>query len=202
MTSQTQRDRLIKLFESTPILKSREIVEHHIDPKTVQRMVESGEVQRIARGIYARPDLEPESHHSLVEAQMIVDTGIVCLLSALSYHEIGTQIPRWVWMAVSRGTRLPKTPNHPIKVVTFTGEAFSEGIEEHEIEGFTVHIYSAAKTVADCFKYRNKIGTDVALEALREALQTRKAAVEEILHYADICRVRNVMMPYLESVLQ
>jgi predicted transcriptional regulator of viral defense system len=202
MASRTQREQLIELFESTPILKSREIVEHDIDPKTVQRMVASGEVQRIGRGIYARPDLEPESHHSLVEAQMIVDNGVVCVLSALSYHEIGTQTPRRVWIAVSRGTRLPKTTNHPIKVVTFSGEAFSEGIEEHEIEGLTVRVYSVAKTVADCFKYRNKIGTDVALEALREALQTRKATADEILHYADICRVRNVMMPYLESVLQ
>lgn len=123
------RDRLIKQFESTPILRSREIVEHDIDSKTVQRMVKSGEVQRIARG-----------------------------------------------------TRLPKTTNHAIKVVTFTGEAFSEGIEEHEIEGFTIRVYSVAKTVADCFKYRNKIGTDVALEALWEALQTRKATADEILH--------------------
>ena len=202
VVSQTQRERLIELFESMPILKSRDIVEHDIDAKTVQRMVESGEVQRIARGIYARPDLEPGSHHTFVEAQMIVANGVVCLLSALSYHEIGTQTPRRVWIAVPRGARLPKTTDHPIKAVTFSGEAFTAGIEEHEIEGFTVHVYSAAKTVADCFKYRNKIGTDVAVEALRETLQTRKANANEILHYAEICRVRNVMMPYLESVLQ
>ena len=198
----TQRERLIELFESTPVLKSSEIAEHEIDPKTVQRMVESGEVRRIARGIYAHRDLEPESYHSLVEAHMIVDTGVVCLLSALSYHEIGTQTPRRVWIAVSRGTRVPKTTNHPIKVVTFSGAAFSEGIEDHKIEGIKVHLYSAAKTVADCFKYRNKIGSDVAVEALRKILQARKANADEILHYADICRVRNVMMPYLESVLQ
>lgn len=202
MTSQTQRERLIELFKSTPILKSRDIAKHDIDAKTVQRMVESGEVQRIARGIYARPDLEPGSHHSLVEAQMIVGNGVACLLSALSFHEIGTQTPRRVWIAVSRGARPPKVTEHPIKVVTFSGEAFSAGIEEHQIEGFIVRVYSAAKTVADCFKYRNKIGTDVAVEALREALQTRKTNANEILHYADICRVRNVMMPYLESVLQ
>jgi predicted transcriptional regulator of viral defense system len=164
-------------------------------------MVESGEVQRIARGIYARPDLEHGSHHSLVEVQMIVTNGVVCLLSALFYHEIGTQTPRQVWIATPRGVRHPKTTDHPIKVVAFSGEAFSEGIEEHEIERLTVRVYSAAKTVADCFKYRNKIGTDVAIEALRETLRTRKASANEILHYADICRVRNVMMPYLESVM-
>ena len=202
MASQTQRERLIELFESTPILKSRDITEHDIDAKTVQRMVKRGEVQRIARGIYARPELEPGSHHSLVEAQMIVGNGVACLLSALSFHEIGTQTPRRIWIAVSRGARLPKITDHLIKVVTFSGEAFSAGIEEHEIEGLAVRLYSAAKTVVDCFKYRNKIGTDVAVEALREALQTRKTNANEILHYADICRVRNVMMPYLESVLQ
>ena len=123
------------------------------------------------------------------------------MLSALSYHEIGTQTARRVWIVVSRRARLPKTTDHPIKVVTFSDEAFTAGIEEHEIEGFTARIYSAAKTVADCFKYRNKIGTDVAAEALREIPQTRKANANEILHYAEICRVRNVMMPYLESVL-
>jgi predicted transcriptional regulator of viral defense system len=201
MASQTQRERLIELFESTPILKSRDITEHDIDAKTVQRMVERGEVQRIARGIYTRPDLEPGSHHSLVEAQMIVENGVACLLSALSFHEIGTQTPRRIWIAVSRGARLPKITDHLIKVVTFSGKAFSAGIEDHDIEGLAVRVYSAAKSVADCFKYRNKIGTDVAVEALREALQTRKTNANEILHYADICRVRNVMMPYLESVL-
>ncbi|MBT3272530.1 MAG: transcriptional regulator [Spirochaetales bacterium] len=201
MTDQTQRERLIELFKFTPILKSSDLAEHKIDSKTVQRMAESGEVRRIARGIYTRPDVEADSHHSLVEAQMIVDAGVLCLLSALSYHEIATLTPSRVWIAVPRGTRLPKIANHPIKVVTFSGEAFSEGIEEHEIESITVGVYSVAKTVADCFKYRNKLGNYVAVEALREALQARKASADEILHYAGICRVRNVMMPYLESVL-
>lgn len=112
------------------------------------------------------------------------------------------ETPRRASIVVSRGVRHPKTTDHPIKMVTFSGEAFTAGIEEHEIESLIVHVCSAAKTVADCFKYRNKIGTDVAVEALQEALQTKKANADEILHYADICKVRNIMMPYLESVLQ
>ena len=202
MATQTQRDRLLELLDSTPVLRAGEIIRQGIDAKTVQRMVETGDIRRVSRGIYARPDLDVQSHHSLVEAQMIVDSGVVCLLSALSFHEIGTQTPRNIWMAIARGSRVPKTTHQPIRVVTFSGQAFTEGVEKHEIEGISVRVYSAAKTVADCFKYRNKMGTDVAIEALRDIVRTRKANVDELLRFADICRVRNVMTPYLESIVQ
>jgi predicted transcriptional regulator of viral defense system len=165
-------------------------------------MVERGEILRISRGLYGRLDTDASSHHSLVEAQMIVGSGVVCLLSALSFHEIGTQSPRMVWIAVARGSRVPRTAHQPIRVVSFSGRAFTEGIEEHLIEGVAIGVYSAAKTVADCFKYRFKLGTDVAIEALHEIVQSRKASADELLHFADICRVRSVMTPYLESVYQ
>lgn len=201
MADQTQRQRLIDLFESTPILKNSEITKHGIDPKTVQRMVDSGEIRRVSRGLYSLPNIDAGSRHTLVQAQRIVGSGVVCLLSALTYHEIGTQSPRKVWMAIPRRKRVPKTAGNPIKIVVFSDPAFSEGIEEHTIERTTVRIYCAAKTVADCFKYRNKIGNDVAIEALRDVIRTQKASPDELIHFADICRVRNVMMPYLESLI-
>ena len=202
MTVSTQRDRLLGLLDSTPIVRSSEIRRHGIDAKTVQRMVEAGDIVQVSRGVYARPDLDARSHHSLVEAQMIVQSGVVCLLSALSFHEVGTQAPRDVWMAVRRGSRVPKAGQSPIRVVTFSGQAFTEGVEQYEIEGIPVRIYSVAKTIADCFKYRNKLGTDVAIEALREAVHARRVDVNELLRCADICRVRSAMTPYLESVYQ
>ena len=202
MATHTQRDRLVELLDSAPVLRVSEIRRQGIDSKTVQRMVETGDIRRISRGIYASPDLDVQSHHSLVEAQMIVDSGVVCLLSALSFHEIGTQSPRQIWMAIARGSRVPKTTHQPVRVVTFSGSAFTEGVEKHEIEGISVRVYSGAKTIADCFKYRNKLGLDVAIEALRDVVRTRKANVDELLRFADICRVRNVMTPYLESIVQ
>jgi predicted transcriptional regulator of viral defense system len=201
MPIRTQRERLAELLQSSPVLKAGTIVSHGIDRKTIQRMVESGEIQWIGRGLYGPADYEPDSYHSYVEAQMLVETGVVCLLSALSFHEIGTQTPRHVWLALSRPSRIPKTEGLPVKIVTFSGPAFSTGIEEHQIEGVRVKVFSPAKTVADCFKYRNKLGTDVAIEALREAVREKNVSPDELLRFADICRVRSVMMPYLESVV-
>ena len=202
MSRRTQRERLIQLFDSTPVLKAATIASHGIDRKTIQRVVENGEILRIGRGLYCLSDYEVDRHHSYVEAQMLVRCGVVCLLSALSFHEIGTQSPRYVWLAVPRRSRLPKTGDQPLKIVTFSEPAFSAGIEQHELEGVTVKVYSPAKTVADCFKYRNKLGIDVAIEALRETVRHKNASPDEVLHFADICRVRNVVVPYLESAVQ
>ncbi|MCA1755459.1 MAG: type IV toxin-antitoxin system AbiEi family antitoxin domain-containing protein [Spirochaeta sp.] len=202
MPNQTQRERLIELLESSSVLKASAIVNHGIDRKTVQRMVQTGEIQRIGRGLYSLSDYEVDSYHSYVEAQLLVETGVICLLSALSFHAIGTQTPRYVWLAVSRPSRIPKIEGLPVKIVTFSEPAFSAGIEEHQIEGATVKVYSPAKTVADCFKFRNKLGTDVAIEALREAVREKNVSPDELLRFADICRVRSVLVPYLEGVMQ
>lgn len=202
MPRPTQRERLIQLFDSSPVLKADTIVSHGIDRKTIQRVVETGEIQRIGRGLYYLSDYEVDRHHSYVEAQMLVQSGVVCLLSALSFHEMGTQSSRYVWLAVPRRSRLPKTGDRPLKIVTFSEPSFFAGIEQHELEGVTVKVYSPAKTVADCFKYRNKLGIDVAIEALREAVHGKNVSPDDVLHFADICRVRSVVVPYLESVVQ
>jgi len=139
-------------------------------------------------------------HHDLAEVAKRLPGANVCLISALSFHEITTQIPHEIWVALPRGSRTPRIGNMKLRVTRVTGLALTEGREEHRLEGVSVLIYSAAKTVADCFKFRNKVGLDVALEALRECVRQRKATIAQIRHYAEICRVARVMQPYLESL--
>ena len=201
MVPRTQRDRLLELLRLTPVIRSREISGNGVDRKTIQRMVDSGEISRVSRGLYSLPDADPHSHQSLVEAQKTIESGVICLLSALSFHQIGTQTPREVWMAVPRGTRTLRSGSLPTQVVTISGPAFSEGVEEHELSGMKIRVYSPSKTVADCFKFRNKVGTDIAIEALRDVLRAGMASADELLRYAEICRVRRVMTPYLESMI-
>jgi len=196
----TQRDKLKKLFDSSTILRSQQITRRGIDPKTIQRMVEQQEIVRVGRGLYALPGRETSSNYSLVEAQHVVPSGVVCLFSALAFHGIGTQIPRRVHVAIRRRSHIPTVGDHPIHVHTFSESTFSEGVEEHELDGTMVRIYSPAKTVADCFKFRGTIGIDVAIEALRDTAQARKASVQDILHFAEVCRVKSVMQPYMEAI--
>ncbi len=197
----SQRERLLDLLRSAPVVRSREISANGIDRKTIQRMLDRGEISRISRGLYSLADGDAHDYQTLVEAQKTIESGVICLLSALSFHKIGTQIPREVWIAVPRGSRTVRAGAIPIQAVTFSGSAFSEGLEEHELSGAKVRVYSPGKTVADCFKYRNKLGTDIAIEALRDVVQSGTVSPDELLRYADICRVRNVMTPYLESMI-
>lgn len=196
----TQRDKLIQLFDSSKILRSQQITRCGIDPKTIQRMVEQQEIARIGRGLYALPGTETSSNYSLVEAQYVVPSGVVCLFSALAFHGIGTQIPRRVHIAIRRRSHIPTVGDHPIHIHTFSDSTFSEGVEEHELDGTTIRVYSPAKTVADCFKFRGTIGIDVAIEALRDTAQSKKASVQDILHFAEVCRVKSVMQPYMEAI--
>jgi predicted transcriptional regulator of viral defense system len=138
--------------------------------------------------------------HSLEEACKRVPHGIVCLLSALRFHGLTTQAPFEVWLAIDRKARLPRLGALPLRIVRFSGRALKEGVEEHRIEGVPVKTYNPAKTVADCFKYRNKIGLDVALEALRDCRRQRKCTNDELWRYAKVCRVANVMRPYMEAL--
>jgi predicted transcriptional regulator of viral defense system len=146
-------------------------------------------------------DHEVTEHHSLLVVSRAVPEGVFCLLTALEFHEIGTQLPAQVWIAAERGTREPALDFPPVRLVRFSGHAFSEGIEEHEIEGGTLRVYSIAKTLADLFKYRRKVGLDVPLEALHWAWRDRSFSMDELHHYAKICRVERVMQPYLEMLV-
>ncbi len=164
------------------------------------QLAAKGLVERVGRGLYRLPDAEVSAQHTLVEATRRVPRGVVCLLSALRFHGVTTQVPTDVWLAIGPKIWQPGVPDLPIHVVRFSGAALHEGIEEPVVEGAVLRVYSLAKTVADCFKYRNKIGLDVALEALRETLRERRTSVDEIWHYAQVGRVARVMRPYLEAV--
>lgn len=150
--------------------------------------------------MYYLPDAELTEHRSLAEAAKRVPKGVICLLSALRFHELTTQSPFQVWIAIDRKAHRPASDGLSLRVVRFSGEPLTAGVEGHQIEGVTVKVYSAAKTVADCFKYRQKIGLDVALEALRDYRRGRRGPADELWRYAKICRVANIMRPYMEAL--
>lgn len=166
----------------------------------LSRLVDSGELERVARGLYRLPEHPLTEHNGLAIAGAAVPQGVICLLSALQFHGIGTQLPSQVWIAIDRRARRPALKHPPLRVVRYTGLALTEGIRSHKLEGRTVRVYGIAKTLADCFKYRHKIGLDVALEALREAWRARRFTMDELDRYAGICRVQRVMRPYLEAL--
>lgn len=165
-------------------------------------LVRSGRVERLVRGLYRWSGAGVSEHHSLALAARSVPGGVVCLLSALEFHGLTTQLPHEVWLAVSRERGgLPRRRVVPMRVFVYSGACYSLGIERHRIEGVTVRVYSAAKTVADCFKHRSKVGLEVAVEALREGWRERRFTMDELWRCAETCRVANVMRPYLEAVV-
>ena len=196
----TRTSEIIEIVKEAGTLRPRDLDVYGIPREYLRRLCHRGLLERTARGLYALPDAEVTEHHSLAEACKRVSHGVICLLSALRFHEFTTQAPFEVWMAIDVKARLPKVDRLPLRIVRFSGKALESGIEEHKVEGVLVKVYSPAKTVADCFKYRNKIGLDVALEALRECMREQKCTVDEIWRFAGICRVANVMRPYLEAL--
>jgi predicted transcriptional regulator of viral defense system len=180
---------------------ARELAAVGIHRQILSRLVGSGELERVARGLYRVPDRPLTEHHGLAVASAAVPNGVICLLSALAFHVIGTQLPHEVWMAIERRARRPTLRHPPLRIVRPSGEAFSAGVESHKVEGQTLRVYAVAKTLADCFKYRNKIGLDVTLEALRDAWRARRFTMENLERYAAICRVQRVMRPYLEALV-
>jgi predicted transcriptional regulator of viral defense system len=195
---ETATDRVVELARQAGILRSRDL--GGIPRQYLRLAEEQGKVTRVARGLYVATDVDVTENHDLALAAKRVPHGVVCLLSALRFHELTTQMPFEVWLAIDPKARLPKTEYPPLRIVRFSGAALSYGAAQYTIEGVTVRITMPAKTVADCFKYRNKIGLDVALEALRDCYQERKASLDEIWQAAKVCRVANVIRPYMESL--
>lgn len=200
MPSTTDLDRTLKLARRRQGVRTSELAELGIHRQALSRLVAAGKLERVGRGLYRIPASPLTEHHGLALASAAVPRGVICLLSALRFHGIGTQLPSQVWVAIDRRARQPALTYPPLKVVRFTGDALSKGIRAYRVEGQTVRIYGVAKTVADCFKYRNKIGLDAALEALREAWRGRRFTMDEVDRYAAICRVQRVMRPYLEAL--
>jgi predicted transcriptional regulator of viral defense system len=167
---------------------------------TVSRMERDGEVLRLARGLYQLPDAPLDTHHSLAEVAKRIPKGVVCLVSALAFHGLTDQLPRPVWLAIGHKDWPPKPDGTPFRLVRFTDRLLNEGVEIHSIEGVSVKVFGIAKTVADCFRYRNKIGLPVAIEGLQEALRQRKTTPAEIARQAERGAVATIIRPYLEAL--
>jgi predicted transcriptional regulator of viral defense system len=182
-------------------VRPRDLTERNIPLDYLDRLYRRGLVERVGRGLYAAPDADVGEHHSLVEVARQVPRGVVCLLSALRFHGLTTQSPHEVWLAIGPKAWAPKLQTPKLRIVRFSGEALTTMVEEHTIEGATVKVYSVAKTVADCFKYRNKLGLDVALEALRDAWRGKSVTMDDLSAAARVCRMTNVIRPYLESLV-
>jgi predicted transcriptional regulator of viral defense system len=164
-------------------------------------MRDSGVLEVVSRGVHRLADSPPLGNPDLVTVAIRVPAGVICLISALAFHELTTQIPHQMHVALPRGSEEPRLPYPPIRTYRFSGRAFTEGVETHEIDGASVRIYSQEKTLADCFKFRNKVGLDTALEALRLYRERRSVRVDDLMYYATICRVDKIMRPYLEALL-
>jgi predicted transcriptional regulator of viral defense system len=193
-----KRDQMLK---KTRVLRSQDVEAVGISGAYLAKLYAAGVLDRPSRGLYVLQDDEPSEHRSLVEVCRRVPRGVVCLLSALQFHGLTTQAPFEVWLAIDEKARLPRIDHPRLRIVRFSGPALTYGIQQHSMEGVSLRVYTPAKTVADCFKYRNKVGVDVALEALRDCRRQRKATADELWEAAKICRMANVMRPYLEAVV-
>jgi predicted transcriptional regulator of viral defense system len=164
------------------------------------RLVRKGLVERQSRGLYAASQHPYTAEHTLAQVAKRVPSGVFCLLTALRFHELTTQSPAEVWIALPEKARKPRLDYPRLRVARFSGAALTEGIETHRREGVELRVYAAAKTVADCFKYRNKVGIDVAVEALRDYSRRHRGGATELARFARICRVTRVMQPYLDAI--
>lgn len=196
----TKKEAAIALARDNKIIRARDFDQAGLPRSYLRRLCDEGYLVRRGRGLYEDADLDFSRHVSLAETSKRVPHGVISLLSALSFHELTTQLPAKVWMTIGSKARTPAEGSTRLRITRASGDALAAGIERHKTDGVSVPIYCPAKTVADCFKYRSTVGIDVAIEALRDCWQLRKATGDEIWHYAKICRVANLMRPYLESV--
>jgi predicted transcriptional regulator of viral defense system len=201
MAEPTLKARALEVARERGIARARDFAAAGVPRVYLQRLRDQGLLARVGRGLYQLADAEPSAAHSLAEAARVVPRGTVGLLSALQYHGLTTQTPHEVWMLLPAKAWAPTSPPVAIRVVRASGAALTAGVERHVVDGVPVPVTVPAKTVADCFKHRSKVGLDVALEALKDCLRARRASVDELWRYAAVCRVRNVMRPYLEALL-
>jgi hypothetical protein len=193
-------DEIRLLFEERQILSTKDLAKLGIPRIYLTRMVRQGILQRAGTGIYTLPDVDATENHSLALVQRQISGGVICLLSALQFYDLTTQLPSMVWLAIHRKSWQPERQGLPIQFVWFSEASLTAGVETHIVEGVNVNVFSVAKTIADCFKYRNKIGLDVAIEALRDAWKKHLVTPDDLWKYSKICRVTNVMRPYMESL--
>lgn len=194
----TQRDTARNLFDQKGLVRMRDLRDAGVGSETVARLVREGAVTRVARGLYQLAEAVPDARRSFAEASALVPKGVICLISALQFHALTLQMPSVVWIAIDRTGWKPKVEYPPIRFVRFSSRA---GVKRHLIEGIEVPISEPAKTIVDCFRYRNKIGLDIALEGLREGLRTKRATPDQLWEFARTARVWSVMRPYVEAMI-
>lgn len=199
--SKEKIDNAINVFKKHGgILRTSEALDEGIYRRTLYHMEEEGLLTKLERGVYKLSDTDLLANPDLAIVAKKIPKAKVCLISALDFYEMTTEIPHKVHIALPRTSRDPKLDHPPIKVYRFSGDSLTEGIEKHEVDGIEVQVYNPAKTIADCFKFRNKIGLDIVMEALEQGIEQDKASYSDILKYAGICRVKSVIKPYLEAI--
>jgi predicted transcriptional regulator of viral defense system len=197
----SQSDHILDLTRQRRVVRAADIRENGWSPQLLLNLHRAGKLQRVARGLYSLPDAEVTEHQTLIEVCQRVPRAVLCLLSALQFHGIGTQMPHEVWVALPEATQTPALDYPLLRISRLRGQAYCEGIQTVTEHGAPIRVYSVAKTVTDCFKFRNKVGLDVALEALKESWRSRRFTMDELNHFAKINRVERVMQPYLEAVV-
>ncbi len=199
--SQDSDDRAIEVFrEHAGLMQTRDALNLGIHPRTLYRLRDEGILVQVSRGIYRLASLSPLSQPDIAVVALRVPRAVICLTSALAYHDVTSEIPHEVQIALPRRTKTPRLDFPPIRVFWFSGPALTEGIEVVQIDGVNVRVYDLPKTVVDCFRFRNKIGLDVAVEALNEAIKRKGVRPAELLRYARLCRIESVLLPYLEAI--
>ena len=194
-------DRAVAIFKKHGgILHTAQAIRAGIHPGTLYAMRDSGALEVVSRGVFRLADISPLGNPDLVTVATRVPKGVICLVSALAFHELTTQIPHEVHVALPRGAEEPRLDHPPIKTYRFTGEAYTEGVEAHKLDGVSILIYSPEKTLADCFKFRNQVGLDTVVEAVHFYRERRSVKVDDIMRYAEICRVKKIIRPYLEAI--
>jgi predicted transcriptional regulator of viral defense system len=196
----THADRLLELADQQSVIRAQDLQELGIPRNYLGRLVHSGKLEKVGRGLYSSPGARATEHRTLLEVSRKVPEAVICLSSALRFHELTTENPFQVWIALKRGAWTPRAHYPPIRVVRLSGQSLTFGIEEHSVEGGKIKVYNPAKTIADCFKFRSTVGTELALQALRECLREKKATMDELWAAAKVCRVANVMRPYMEAL--
>ena len=199
---ETASNHILKLARRQRLLRAADVREHGASPQLLIKLHQAGKLARVARGVYSLPGQQRlTTHQSLAEVCQRVPKAVVCLLSALQFHDIGTQLPHEVWIALPEASQTPAVTYPPLRIARLRGAAYSEGIETRVEQGTPIRVYNPAKTITDCFKFRNKIGLDVALEALKDSWRQRKVTIDELTRFARINRVERVMQPYLEAMV-
>ena len=199
-SSTTLEQQVLRLARARKLLRARDVSQQGLPTIVLTRLVQTGKLERLARGLYGIPGARISEHRSLAEVSARVPKGVVCLLSALRVHEIGTQAPHEVWIAIPPHMVSPRLDQPAIRVVRMSDAALADGVVRMKIDGVSVPVFNAARTVVDCFRFRNKIGLDVALEALRDGWSRRKFTLDDLWRYATRGRVANVMRPYIEAI--